>query len=84
MKRRKCACCKRVSSQFIEDRGQVICVDCGLRIGEALMENLKTSRATELAESLKAYTDPASPEYDPDFDEEIRELRPDWFCHEMN
>jgi len=28
---------------------------------------------------LEAYTDPTHPEYDPDFDGQIRTLRPDWF-----
>ncbi len=34
---------------------------------------------SELADALEAYTDPAHPEYDPDFEREIRALRPDCF-----
>ena len=34
---------------------------------------------SELAEALEAYTDPDHPEFDPEFDAEIRSLRPDWF-----
>lgn len=34
----------------------------------------------DLATALDSYTDPTSPEYDPDFDRQIRELRPDWFA----
>jgi hypothetical protein len=36
-------------------------------------------REHELAEALARYTDPDDPEYDPEFDREIRRLRPDWF-----
>lgn len=38
-----------------------------------------TDDESELAEALEAYTDPSNPEYDPEFDREIRKLRPDWF-----
>ncbi len=34
---------------------------------------------TELAEALESYTNPNSPEYDPEFDRQIRKVRPDWF-----
>ena len=37
-------------------------------------------REEELAEALEAYTDPASPQYDAEFDKKIRTLRPDWFA----
>lgn len=32
-----------------------------------------------LADALESYTDPASPEYDPKFDQEIRKADPNWF-----
>ncbi len=38
---------------------------------------------SNLAEALEAYTDPTHPEYDPDFDRQIRALRPDWFEGEL-
>lgn len=42
-------------------------------------EEAGADREEELAEALEAYTDPTHPEYDTDFDREIRALRPDWF-----
>jgi hypothetical protein len=33
----------------------------------------------ELGDALEAYTNPASPEYDAEFDRKIRTRRPDWF-----
>jgi hypothetical protein len=33
----------------------------------------------KLAEALDNYTDPDHPNYDPDFAEEMRQSRPDWF-----
>mgnify|MGYP003580000454 CR=1 FL=1 len=37
------------------------------------------TRTQELAEALDNYTDPTHPEYDAEFDKQIRTLRPDWF-----
>ena len=36
----------------------------------------------ELAIALAHYTTPSDPQYDPEFDAEIRRLRPDWFTPE--
>jgi hypothetical protein len=36
-------------------------------------------REHELAVAFEAYTDPISPQYDSEFDAEIRRLRSDWF-----
>lgn len=33
----------------------------------------------ELGAALDCYTDPNHPEFDPDFNEKIRKIRPDWF-----
>jgi hypothetical protein len=38
----------------------------------------------ELAEALAHFTDPNHPDYDPEFDKEIRRLRPDWFKDETH
>jgi len=35
---------------------------------------------SDLGEALESYTDPNSPDYDPEFDKQIRESRPDWFA----
>jgi len=43
------------------------------------MKKMTPEEEDELANALDAYTDPTNPEYDPDFDREIRRLRPDWF-----
>jgi hypothetical protein len=42
----------------------------------------KAERENELAVALDAYTDPRSPEYDREFDKQIRALRPDWFSEQ--
>ena len=42
-------------------------------------QDVESDEESELAEALAAYTDPTHPEYDPEFDREIRTLRPDWF-----
>jgi len=42
-------------------------------------EEVGEDREAELAEALESYTDPTHSEYDPDFDRQIRTLRPDWF-----
>ena len=44
---------------------------------------MNSERMNELAEALDNYTDPNHPEYDPEFDREIRRLRPDWFIDEV-
>ena len=36
----------------------------------------------DMADAIDRYTDPQHPEYDPEFDKQIRELRPDWFDSE--
>jgi hypothetical protein len=38
-----------------------------------------TIREQELASALEHCTNPSDPEYDADFDKQIRQLRPDWF-----
>lgn len=49
-----------------------------IRLLEAEQEG-EMDGESELAEALESYTDPSNPEYDPEFDREIRTLRPDWF-----
>jgi hypothetical protein len=39
-----------------------------------------TIKEQELASALERYTDPSNPEYDAEFDKQIRQLRPDWFA----
>lgn len=43
------------------------------------MQTAADAEEAELAEALEAYTTPSHPEYDPEFDAEIRALRPEWF-----
>ena len=51
-----------------------ICPHCGHK-------HISTHRLCEacLTAALERYTDPNHPEYDAEFDKEIRRLRPDWF-----
>ncbi|HEX8324735.1 MAG TPA: hypothetical protein VF595_12580 [Tepidisphaeraceae bacterium] len=42
-------------------------------------ELMTPEREHELAVALESYTNPNHPEYDPEFDAQIRALRPDWF-----
>jgi hypothetical protein len=42
----------------------------------------EVAREAELAMALEKYMTPGNAEYDPDFDAEIRRLRPDWFVVE--
>jgi hypothetical protein len=42
-------------------------------------ESAVENREETLAIALDAYTDPMNPEYDPEFDREIRKAAPHWF-----
>ncbi len=50
---------------------------------ENVNDAVKTVHQGILAEALSKYTNPLSPEYQPEFDAQIRSLRPDWFEDEM-
>ena len=43
------------------------------------IKKMTPEEEAELAEALEHYTDPDDPEYDEEFDKQIRALRPDWF-----
>jgi hypothetical protein len=57
------------------------CTDCGVQ----LPVGKKGYCIPCLGAALDRYTDPSDPEYDPEFDREIRQTRPDWFInHTLN
>ena len=67
--------------EAVEPREKLLLRDEGVRVLEVVADRaiaLETEE-NDLAESLANYTNPDHPEYDPEFDKQIRTLRPDWF-----
>jgi hypothetical protein len=48
------------------------------------MKEMDENEKHELAEDLEHYTDPDDPQYDEEFTEKLRRMRPDWFNDALN